>query len=369
MFTYDKCFSVGLLSYILLLKKMSLIERELLQISATRGTNLDVVNVSAKDILLDVATSPVEKETRFDWRGELEGNGSINVIRRLLIIDDLDVIISEAYEAETSSSSNLELEQRRALHEVVKLVDSTICSSPFRSFIVGVSRTPLAQLPAQLARVGRFEKEVTMSPPSLSQRRDIFHFWLSTLATKDSSITEWADLLAPRTAGCVASDIRRICADALTSAVSRESSSLGIVSSLNNVIQNTHIQWNDIKEAALSCVPSQLTSMDIIPAKLYYGSSGVNARAEFELAWKEFGGYIDVKTRLFRTIVRPWRYHIMESANGITSSSINSMLESSRPSGILFHGPAGNGKTHAAMCLASSLGLNCVKVSAYCTII
>jgi SpoVK/Ycf46/Vps4 family AAA+-type ATPase len=44
-----------------------------------------------------------------------------------------------------------------------------------------------------------------------------------------------------------------------------------------------------------------------------------------------------------------------------TAASVNGMLESCRPSGLVIHGPAGNGKTHAAMCLAASLGLNCVK--------
>ena len=45
-----------------------------------------------------------------------------------------------------------------------------------------------------------------MSPPSLSQRRDMFELSISS----------------PRTAGCVASDVRRICANVLTAAVARE---------------------------------------------------------------------------------------------------------------------------------------------------
>ena len=359
----------------LVFQQMRLLEREISRISATDGTSFDVVNVSAKDILLDMASSSVRGRGRFDLNCALEPvvtNSATKVIQRLLIVDDLDVLISEFDGAEILSSPNFESEQQCALNQVVKLIDATIFSLPFHSFVVGVTRTPLAQLPAQLARVGRFEKEVAMPPPSLRQRRDIFRFWLSTLSINNSSIVEWADLLAPRTAGCVAFDIRRICADALAAALSRESSSLGMNLSLNNAILNTRVKWNDIKEAAQSCVPSQLTLMDVIPVKLdndsYYRSSGINAREEFDLAWKEFGGYNDVKTRLFRTIVRPWRYHIVDAANGSSSSSISNMLESSRPSGILFHGPAGNGKTLAAMCLASSLGLNCVKVSSYCVL-
>ena len=215
-----------------------------------------------------------------------------------------------------------------------------------------------------------------MSPPSLSQRRDMFEFWLSTLPTKESSsvLCEWSDLLAPRTAGCVASDIRRICADALTAAVARESHSLDMILSLDTLMQDTKVEWSDVREAARSCIPSQLASMDVIPAKLGCLNDDntiqqLDAKEQFELAWKDFGGYNDMKMRLFRTVVRPWRYHITESSSKLpndyseSASSVSNMLESSRPSGILFHGPSGNGKTLAAMCLASSLGLNCVKVS------
>jgi SpoVK/Ycf46/Vps4 family AAA+-type ATPase len=329
------------------------------------GTNLDVLSISAKDIILDVASF---EERQFDQLNSMPLKSSTMFIQRLLIIDDLDVIIPDFHDVENSSASsfsNLESEQLRSANAVAKLVDMTIHSSLCNCFIMGIARATLAQLPTQLARVGRFEKEVTMSPPSLGQRRDIFQFWLSTFPTKQSN-NEWSDILAPRTAGCVASDIRRICADALTAAVARKSQSLECVRSLNDVLQNTNVEWSDIKEAARSCIPSQLTSMDVIPARL--GHQQTDALEEFELAWKDFGGYGDMKMRLFRTVVRPWRHHIMKSdstnpdTDTPTAASVNVMLESCRPSGLVFHGPAGNGKTHAAMCLAASLGLNCVKV-------
>ena len=335
-----------------------------------------MLNVSAKDILLDVASSSFEKDKIVDPIDATPTNSDAKSIQRLLIIDDLDAIISNNCNIETASPTNtLESEQLSALHAVIKLVDTTI-QSLYKTVVVGVARNSLAQLPTQLARVGRFEKEVVMSPPSLSQRKDIFKFWLSTLPAEKnqpkSVISEWADMLAPRTAGCVASDIRRICADALTAAVARESQSLELVSSLKIVLQSASVQWSDVRDAAQSCVPSQLSSMDVIPSKLLYEYNNdtvrIDAKKEFELAWKDFGGYSDMKIRLFRTVVRPWRFCIMESRSTTISdqSPVSNILETSRPSGILFYGPAGNGKTHAAMCLASSLGLNCVKVRTFC---
>jgi len=344
------------------------------------GTKTEVLTISVKDVLLATSSSSFDTERSFGQLSPMTSNNSSQTIQRLMIIDDLDVIISDADETESSSSSfssNLESEQLHALNSVVKLVDAAICSSLCPCSLVGIARAPLAQLPSQLARVGRFEKEVVMSPPSLGQRRDIFQFWLLTLPTENNNrqsiMSEWADILAPRTAGCVASDIRRICADALTSAVARESQSAELVTSLAHVLKRSRVEWNDVKEAARSCVPSQLSSMDVIPAKIgdFQGRDRpqVDARELFEMAWKDFGGYRDMKTRLFRTVVRPWRHHIMESkqqnARDKSSSSVDVMLTSSRPSGILFHGPPGNGKSHAAICLASSLGLNCVKVGPF----
>jgi len=246
--------------------------------------------------------------------------------------------------------------------------------------VLGISRASWAQLPLQLARVGRFEKVVTMSVPTLGQRKDIFKFWLSTLPffdsiddARDLTITQWADLLAPRTAGCVAADIRRICADALTSAAARVPRTCVMGSGVNEI----DVTWEDIKEAARTCIPSQLSSMDVIPASLGDNLTGSNneqpmdTKQEFELAWKNFGGYDAEKKRLYRAVVRPWKYHIMETATISNNphaeahvSSVEATLGMSKPSGVLFHGPPGVGKTFAAMCLASSLGLHCVKVRA-----
>ena len=217
-----------------------------------------------------------------------------------------------------------------------------------------------------------------MPPPTLAQRRDIFRFWLSTLPPPDdggggapdgdATVSRWADSLAPRTAGCVAADIRRICADALTSAASRvpRTASIG----------DSTVTWEDVKEAARTCVPSELSSLDVVPASAdCLGHDAlVDSKRGFELAWESFGGFHDEKKRLYRTVVRPWKYHILESAslsdgfkNDAQSSVVGITLGLSKPSGVLFHGPSGCGKSMAALCLASSLGLHCVKVSGYAT--
>ena len=356
--------------------KASWLERELSRAESPPSSSMTCLSVSAKDVLLDEASSSLfGRRDVFDMGGIARGSGA--GAGQLLIIDDLDVVISNVDKTGSSPvESDLESEQLRALDAIVRLVDGAANGAPSRRcFVLGVCRSPLSRLPHRLARVGRFEKEVVMPPPTLAQRGDIFRFWLSTLpppgddgggaADGDVTAARWADLLAPRTSGCVAADIRRICADALTSAASRvpRTASIG----------DATVTWEDVKEAARTCVPSELSSLDVVPAsstECLGHDALVDSKRGFELAWESFGGYHDEKKRLYRTVVRPWKYRILESASlsdglkdDAQSSVVGITLGLCKPSGVLFHGPSGCGKSMAALCLASSLGLHCVKVS------
>jgi len=314
----------------------------------SRTQSVSTTVVSAKNVLLDESVLATF------------GDNATGSSRRLLIIDDLDAL--------AATSASPESEQLQALNSIVKLIDKTT-SEPRGdgTFIVGITRATWGQLPPQLARVGRFERAVEMPPPTLSQRRDVFRYWIATLPIGSNegggpaAADEWASLLSPRTAGCVAADIRRICSDALASAYARAGGGRGGPSVAGSLI----VSWEVMKEAARNCIPSQLAAMDVIPASLGDFDDGpgpVDLRREFELAWSGFEGYGNEKKRLFRNIVRPWKYHIMNSSGG-GSDAVDRTL-SDRPSGVLFHGPPGCGKTEAAMRLASCLGLHCVKVRA-----
>ena len=310
--------------------------------------------MSAKNVLLDESVLATLDD---------DATGSEGSFRRLLIIDDLDALIDTG--DDTSSYSSPQSEQLQALNSIVKLIDKTT-SEPRgdRPFIVGIARASWGQLPPQLAKVGRFERAVEMPSPSLSQRREVFRYWIATLPIGSddggpATAEEWASLLSPRTAGCVAADIRRICSDALASAYARAGGGRGGP----GVAGSVSVSWEVMKEAARDCIPSQLAAMDVIPVSIGdFGDDPLDLRREFDLAWSGFEGYVDEKKRLFRNIVRPWKYHIMNSS-GRESDAVDKTL-SDRPSGVLFHGPPGCGKTEAAIRLASCLGLHCVKVRA-----
>lgn len=185
-----------------------------------------------------------------------------------------------------------------------------------------------------------------MPPPTQVQRGEILASILHG-AMKESKRHIWAQCLASQTAGCVASDLRRLCADAWTKAWSRSQDDI-------------EITWNFLREAAQICIPSQLAQLDVTKTSPYPEEDGAPEILKVhEWSWCNFGGYSAVKKRLFRTVVMPWRRFI--SVSGDKNLEIQESWVTP-PSGVLFHGPPGVGKTFAASCLASSLGLHVVKV-------
>ena len=78
-------------------------------------------------------------------------------------------------------------------------------------------------------------------------------------------------------------------------------------------------------------------------------------------SWKKFGGYEKLKRDVFRQVVVPWKQFLQRSENPDALED-NSWLDP--PAGVLFHGRSGCGKTEAAKCLATSVGLAMIQVRA-----
>jgi len=317
----------------------------------------------------------------------------------ILILEDIDFILGpnkhemdsdDDYEVTEDASNAIHALIGNAISKAIKLLvqrnakevsytgyphqNHSVIPSPL---ILGISRAPLSQLPKELRL---FEKEIVMPPPNLSQREEILKFWLPQLPIDDDDdegnndgimsrtgvvIERWTKALSPPLAGCVASDIRRMCADAFITAMSRCTTILindDNESRDRNLLNSPHVKvtWPDILEAVRNCIPSPLVALDVTPPYIHLRgddvsgvSNEVNFRQHHEQCWSSFGGYSGVKDQLYRTVVGPWRRHL--SGNG-------GMMGITPPAGVIFYGPSGVGKTFAAECLASSLGLNVIKV-------
>lgn len=323
--------------------------------------------------------------------------------RDLLVIDDLDVIIDPESGGE-DATINKDPERVLALNAIMKVIDTLVqkgndmtLGTP-QPFILGLSSAEPSDIPVELLRVGRFEKVITMPSPTQFQRERILQGLLRGLSIEsrtkfgkpadEETVRHYAATLAQHTAGCVAIDLRRICADALTRALSR----FHVATDLTDVgkggmemWQLSHdvlVTWTDLREAARSCVPSQLAQLDVAMTWPVDTGEGVCSdspehwKRVHESSWQRFGGYDEMKKRLYRTVVGPWKRYIL--ASGFTSERSVSRYEARSnkqsiaklglqvrpPSGVLLHGPPGVGKTLAAQCLASSLGLHVVKVRA-----
>ena len=363
--------------------------------------------ISAKDILL-AAASYVDLKILIDY---VLGPTKVKcVARRVLVIDDLDSVIDPCGE---ESSASLNPERVLAVNAIIGAVDNLAkgmredasqglapkSSDTFASvpFVLGLCCASSDQIPPNLVCVGRFEKVMTMAAPTQYQRQRIFQSMLEDLPLLREKHDEgkkvarqWAVTLTSQTAGFVASDMRRVCADALTRSQSRHLCSRSnnkstIQSSCNEYsLSEARITWEDMRESARVCVPSQLARLDVTSTSTYTEQvEGVEVglsdyRIVHEKAWSIFGGYDEMKKRTYRTVVSPW---VHETARQEKEATVNtSDRQSTRtlqskaksglvvdippPSGVLFHGPSGVGKTLAAQCLASSLSLPVVKVTA-----
>lgn len=291
--------------------------------------------------------------------------------RAFLIIDDLDVIADN-----NADDSSMDNEKRIALHSITGVIDdlnsrwkggNDDCDLP--PFILGICCNDSLNIQSDLIRVGRFEKVLLMSPPSENQRREILRemFKHLPIAAKKSRVKEelcdaWSMGVAPHTAGCVAADLKRICTDALTRSNTRTE-----MNTITGTQCDASMVWSDIREAARLCIPSQLAQLDVSLAANFEENSEkmmktLSPKESFFRVWDDkFLGYNETKAKIFRTIFRPWKRHNSDYEGQGPISSLE--REVPPPSGVLFHGQSGTGKTFAAECLASSLGLNVVRVS------
>lgn len=280
----------------------------------------------------------------------------------MIIVDDLHILERSSDSDDTATDMELLLVR----NAILQAMDQR----PSNCLFLGLGQSA-KQLPTEFLRIGRLEKQIVMHPPTQSQRQAIMMKLLastpqvkSTKTSQRDLLERWVEILAASpTAGCVAADLRRLCTDAFTRALAKQNKRMDYVS-LSSFALIDILSWEDLREAARKCTPSQLAQLDVTkPTAWLIDNPTVldnipdETRRRHEESWHRFGGYPEVKKRVYRTVVGPWKRHIDKK----TPSDSHS-FGIQPPKGVLFHGPSGCGKTLAATCLASSLGLAVVQV-------
>lgn len=177
----------------------------------------------------------------------------------LLLIDDIDQMCGNSNDASTAGAFFLQLMEKLCLET---------------NLIVFGTASSFENLPNSWYRTNRFERKLSLQPPTEEQRRDLLSFYLNGILPP-SKAAEIAQRLASITGGYVPHDLIRICRTAITNASSESLS-------LSHFVQ-----------AKRQVHPFQLTGADVKTPAL-------------NTSWIHFGGYYNLRSRL-ENLIR-WKF-------------------------------------------------------------
>ncbi|NWU61882.1 SPA5L protein, partial [Pterocles burchelli] len=234
----------------------------------------------------------------------------------ILFIDEVDSLCPKR-----GSSNNAP--EDRVVAQLLTLLDGV--GSEGRMVVVAATNRPDALDPA-LRRPGRFDREVVIGTPTLTQRRSILR-----LLTSSMPISTDVDLakLAEMTTGYVGADLTALCREAAMQAVFH--------SSLDST--ETAINMSDFQEAFKKIQPSSFRS-------------AIGLTDFKPVTWEQIGGLEDVKLKLKQSIEWPMKFPQAFARMGL-----------SHPKGILLYGPSGCAKTTLVKAVAASCHCSFLSVS------
>ncbi|XP_074956541.1 ATPase family gene 2 protein homolog B isoform X2 [Phalacrocorax aristotelis] len=234
----------------------------------------------------------------------------------ILFIDEVDSLCPKR------GSSNSAPEYR-VVAQLLTLLDGV--GSEGKMVVMAATNRPDALDPA-LRRPGRFDREVIIGTPTLTQRRSILQ-----LLTSSMPISTDIDLvkLAEMTTGYVGADLTALCREAAMQAVFHRS------------LDSTEMVINiaDFQEAFKKIQPSSFRS-------------AIGLTECKPVTWEEIGGLEDVKLKLKQSIEWPMKYPQAFARMGL-----------SHPKGILLYGPSGCAKTTLVKAVATSCHCSFLSVS------
>ncbi|XP_050165921.1 ribosome biogenesis protein SPATA5L1 isoform X1 [Myiozetetes cayanensis] len=236
----------------------------------------------------------------------------------ILFFDEIDSLCPKR-----GSSNNAP--EDRIVAQLLTLLDGV--RSEGKMVIVAATNRPDALDPA-LRRPGRFDREVIIGTPTVTQRRSILQ--LLTFNMPISADVDVAEL-AEMTPGYVGADLTALCREAALQAVSH--------SSLDSAETETRINMGDFQEAFKKIQPSSFRS-------------AVGLTECKPVTWEQIGGLEDVKLKLKQSVEWPMKFPQAFARMGL-----------SHPKGILLYGPSGCAKTTLVRAVATSCHCSFLSVS------
>ncbi|NWQ63520.1 SPA5L protein, partial [Neopipo cinnamomea] len=237
----------------------------------------------------------------------------------ILFFDEIDSLCPKR-----GSSNNAP--EGRIVAQLLTLLDG-VRSKGSKMVIVAATNRPDALDPA-LRRPGRFDREVIIGTPTVTQRRSILQLLTSNMPiSADVALAQLAEM----TAGYVGADLTALCREAALQAVSH--------SSLDSTETETMINMGDFQEAFKKIQPSSFRS-------------AVGLTECKPVTWEQIGGLEDVKKKLKQSIEWPMKFPQAFARMGL-----------SHPKGILLYGPSGCAKTTLVRAVATSCHCSFLSVS------
>ncbi|NXP43710.1 SPA5L protein, partial [Heliornis fulica] len=234
----------------------------------------------------------------------------------ILFIDEIDSLCPKR-----GGSNNAP--EDRIVAQLLTLLDGI--GKEGKMVIIAATNRPDALDPA-LRRPGRFDREVIIGTPTLTQRRSILQLLTSSMpVSADTDLVKLAEM----TPGYVGADLTALCREAAMQAVFH--------SSLDS--SETVINMTDFQEAFKKIQPSSFRS-------------AVGLTECKPVTWEKIGGLEDVKLKLKQSIEWPMKFPQAFARMGL-----------SHPKGILLYGPSGCAKTTLVRAVATSCHCSFISVS------
>jgi len=243
----------------------------------------------------------------------------------IIFIDEIDAIAPKR----TEVAGEVE---KRVVGQLLALMDGL--EKRKHVVVIGATNIP-DSLDQALRRPGRFDREISISVPDKSGRKEILQ-----IHTRNMPLYESVDLekLSEVTHGFVGADLEALCREAAMLAIREIIPDIDFhkTSIPYDVLMKLKVSMEHFTRALLEVEPSAIREVFVeIP----------NVR------WKDIGGLDEIKDTLKSAIEWPLKY-----------SELFNHVKAKPPKGILLSGPPGTGKTLIAKAVASENNANFISI-------